>query len=49
LNFSPIQIFSEGLKTNPQKDVELLWNQSFFLLQEAFFTILPREQAHLTY
>jgi hypothetical protein len=41
VNLSLIRIISKGSSMNPQKDVELLWNQPFFLLQEAVSTLLP--------
>jgi len=43
LNFFPVEFVSKGLGLNPQEDVELLWNQSFFPLGEALSTILPKK------
>jgi hypothetical protein len=42
VNLSPIGIISKESSTKSTKDVELLWNQPFCLLQEASSTILPK-------
>jgi hypothetical protein len=41
--FPGSESFLKGFSPNPQKDVELLWNQPFCLLQEASSTILPKK------